>query len=105
MHVDFFSTPQSQVLYEGRKTTLACHVQGNAFWRLNGTIYSELNTAFFESQGITSFDFFLGGSEVNMTLTIVGSVLNNNTVINCISVQQNVAVNISENATITVLGE
>ena len=40
-----------------------------------------------------------------MTLTIVGSVLNNNTVINCISVQQNVAVNISENATITVLGE
>ena len=102
---DIFSTPQSQVLYEGAETTLACHVRGTAFWLLNGTVYSELNTAFFESRGIKSFDFFLGGSEVNKTLTIVGSVLNNNTIVNCISLQtDNTLSNTSQDATITVLG-
>lgn len=80
-------------------------MEGTAFWQLNGTVYSELNTVFFKTRGITSFDFFLGGSEVNKTLTIVGSVLNNNTVINCISLQPNFATITSENATITVLGK
>ena len=104
-NLDFFSTPRSQILYEGDRTTIACHVQqGDAFWQLNGTIYSELNAVYFESRGITSFDFFLGDSELNKTLTIVGSELNNNTIISCISVQQN-TVNTSENATITVLGK
>ena len=45
--LDFFSTPSSQILYEGEKTTLVCHVEGNAFWQLDGTIYSELNAAYF----------------------------------------------------------
>ncbi len=103
---DFFSAPSSQILYEGDRTTLACHVEGNAFWQLNGTIYSELNVPFFESRGITSFDFFVGDSELNKTLTIVGSVLdNNNTVIRCISVQQDGVTNTSDIATITVLGK
>ena len=88
------------------KVTVVCHVEGNAFWQVNGTIYSELNAAFFESHGITSFDFFVGDSELNKILTIVGSVLsNNNTVIRCISVQQNDFTNSSDNATITVLGK
>ena len=104
--LDFFSAPSSQILYEGDRATLVCHVEGNAFWQVNGTIYSELNAAFFEGRGITSFDFFVGDSELNKTLTIVGSVLNNNnTVIRCISVQQNGVTNTSDNATITVLGK
>ena len=103
--LDFFNTPSSQILYEGDKTTLVCHVEGNAFWQLNGTIYSELSAVFFESRGITSFDSFVGDSELNKTLTIVGSVLNNNTVIHCISVQQNGITNTSDTATITVLGK
>lgn len=104
--LDFFSTPSSQILYEGERTTLVCHVEGNAFWQINGTIYSELNAAFFEGRGITSFDFFVGNSGLNKTLTIVGSVLsNNNTVIRCISVQQNGITNASDDATITVLGK
>ena len=104
--LDFFSTPSSQILYEGDGTTLVCHVEGNAFWQINGTIYSELNAAFFEGRGITSFDFFVGDSGLNKTLTIAGSVLsNNNTVIRCISVQQNGITNTSDNATITVLGK
>ena len=103
--LDYFSTPSSQILYEGDRTTLVCHVNGNAFWQLNGTIYSELNAVFFESRGITSFDSFVGDSGLNTTLTIVGSVLNNNnTVIRCISVQQNGITNTSDAATITVLG-
>lgn len=103
--VDFFSTPQSQLIYEGGQTTLTCHVEGTAFWQLNGTVYSELNTAFFKARGITSFDFFLGGSEVNKTLTIIGSVLNNNTVVNCISQPNFATTTTSEDATITVLGK
>ena len=82
-----------------------CHVEGNAFWQLNGTIYSELNAVFFESWVITSFDSFVGNSELNKTLTIVGSVLSNNTVIRCTSVQQNGIINTSDDATITVLGK
>lgn len=84
---------------------MVCHVEGNAFWRLNGTIYSELNAAFFESRGITSFDFFIGNFELNKTLTIVGSALNNNTVIHCISSQANGITNTSDSATVTVLGK
>ena len=103
--LEFFSVPESQVLYEGTQTTLSCHVRGTAFWRLNGTVYNDVNSAFFESRGIKSFDFFLGGSEVNKTLTIVASVLNNNTVINCIAVPLNAASNTSQDATITVLGK
>ena len=104
-YVDFFSVPHSQLIYEGGQTTLTCHVEGTAFWQLNGTVYSELNTVFFKARGITSFDFFLGGSEVNKTLTIIGSVLNNNTIINCVSLQPNFSTITSEDATITVLGK
>ena len=84
-----------------------CHVRAvAAFWQLNGTVYSELNSDYFESRGITSYDVILGPAHINKTLTVVGSPLNNNTIVNCIAFEQlNAASNTSGDAVITILGK
>ena len=103
--IDIISEPTSQISFEGRLSIFSCHSNGSLFWQIDGELYHQSRADFFREKGFSFFDAFLEGSEVNKTVSVVGSKETNNTVISCVDVNNENVVTVSGNATLTVLGK
>ena len=105
VYIAIISEPTSQITFEGKLSIFSCHSNGSLFWQINGELFHHSRADFFRERGFSFFDAFLEGSEVNRTLSIVGSKENNNTIISCVNVNNENVVTVSGNATLTVLGK
>ncbi|XP_064385634.1 uncharacterized protein LOC135334403 isoform X3 [Halichondria panicea] len=102
-HGAILSEPTSQIAFEGEVSVFSCHSNETLFWQINGQIYDFSLASDLKSRGFVFSDTYDEGSVVR-SISVVGNKETNNTLITCISVDQDNRVIISGNATLTVLG-
>ena len=96
------------MVFQGTDSTFRCRGTGNIFWSIDGQLYNFRSEGVFAERGFSldQLVFSEDQSVSSSTITVQNSVaINNNTVIKCIVVGPNNEVNISQNASLTVLGE
>ncbi len=99
-----FSEPSSQIAFEGEVSVFSCLSNGTLFWQIDGEFYDISRAVELKNRGFIFSDTYSNGM-TDRSVSIVGSRETNNTVIMCVSVDDDNQVTVSGNATLTVLGK